>query len=435
MRNFLIYSLLFISVSCFAQAVPTPGEKQDQAIAITNATIHIGNGTVLENSSILFENGTISAVGEQIDLPENCKQINATGKHVYPGLIAIDTIIGLSEIEALRQTRDFQEVGHFNPNVRSIIAYNTDSRVTPTIRSNGILIAQIAPQGGLVSGTSSVVNLDAWNWEDAVVSEDDGLFINWPKSLHNTGWWAEPGEMKKNKAYQTSIQQLNSFFDEAQAYFKKPSKQKNLRFEGMKGIFSGQKRLFIRVDAAKDMISAVSFAKKYGIQPVLLGASEAHFILDFLKEANVDIVLDSVHRLPSFQDESVNLPYQLPKILHDAGIPFAITYTDFWQVRNLPFLAGTAAAHGLDKEAALQSITLQAAKILNLDQKVGSLEIGKDATLIISEGDVLDMATSNIIDAYVSGRRMDIGNKQKDLYKKFGKKLGQEVDLPTLQEK
>lgn len=434
MKPFLIYFFLFTSTLCFSQAVPTPGHKQEQAIAILHATIHIGNGTVLENGTILFTNGTITAIGEQVLLPENCKQIDATGKHIYPGLIAIDTIIGLSEIEALRQTRDFKEVGHFNPNVRSIIAYNTDSRVTPTIRSNGILIAQIAPQGGLVSGTSSVVNLDAWNWEDAVVNEDDALFVNWPKSVQNTGWWAEPGELKKNKAYQTSIQQLTAFFNEAQSYFLEPSKQKNLRFEGMKGIFNGKKRLFIRVDAAKDMISAVSFAKQYGIKPVLLGASEAHIILDFLKNADVDIVLDSVHRLPSFQDESVNLPYQLPNILHNAGISFAMTYTDFWQVRNLPFLAGTAAAHGLDKELALQSITLQSAKILNIDQHLGSLEIGKDATLIISEGDVLDMATSNVIDAYIFGRRMNIGNKQKDLYKKFGTKLGQDIDLPTIQE-
>lgn len=429
MKQLLILFFIVITGAGFSQSVPTPGAPQSQPILLKNATIHVGNGKVIENGSILFSDGKIVKVGKNISA-NNALVKDATGKHIYPGLIAPNTIMGLSEIEALRQTKDFDEVGENNANIRSIIAYNTDSRVTPTVRSNGILLAQVAPKGGYISGTSSVVQLDAWNWEDAVVKLDDGLFLNWPRSTVYR--WSSQG-YGENKKYSGELNAIKTYFQEAKAYAVKNPTKKNLRFEGMEGIFNGKKKLFIRVNAAKDIISSVNFAKQLGIKPVIVGGSESYLITDFLKENNISVILGGTHSLPRHDDEAVDLPYRLPSILQEAGINYCLSYLNFWEVRNLPFQAGTAVAYGLTKEQALSSITLNTAKILGIDDKVGSLEVGKQATLIVTEGDVLDMATSNVIDAYIDGRQMDIGNKQKDLYKKFGKKLGQPVKLPNAQ--
>jgi len=431
MKNFL-YLILFISTIIIgkSQSVPVPGEAQSQPIALTNATIHIGNGSVLENASILFENGKIANIGSSITMPNQVKQYDCSGKHIYPGLIAMDTRIGINEVEALRQTRDFREVGRLNPNVRTIIAYNTDSWVTPTVRTNGILIAQVAPEGGSISGTSSVVQLDAWNWEDASYLTDDALYLNWPTSFRFNGWWAEPGDVQKVDNYTKQLTELKTYFDQAKSYFDQKSGAPNLRFEGMKGLFDGSKQLFIRADEAREIISGVRFAQDYGITPVIVGGRESVAVADFLVENDVPVVLGALHRTPDFQDEGLFNPFEIPKQLSDAGVRFALTYADYWQVRNLPFQAGQAVAFGLDHEDALSSITLEAAKILGIDEKTGSLEVGKDANIVVSEGDLLDMMTNKVTMAYIQGRSVDLGNKQKDLYIKFSDKLGHDYDKP-----
>lgn len=413
-----------------SQTVPVPGKAQSQPLSLTNATIHIGNGTIIENGTVIFENGKITSVGTNIALPANGEQYDCSGKHIYPGLIAMDTRIGINEVEALRQTRDFREVGRLNPNVRTIIAYNTDSWVTPTVRSNGILIAQVAPEGGSISGTSSIVQLDAWNWEDASYHTDDALYLNWPTAFRFTGWWAEPGGVEKVDNYTKQLNELKAYFDQAQSYYQSTPDQENLRFEGMKGLFDGSKKLFIRADEAREIISAVGFAQDYGITPVIKGGREAPVVADFLVENNVPVVLDALHRTPDFQDEGVFNPFEIPKQLSDAGVTFALTYADYWQVRNLPFQAGQAVGFGLDHEDALTSITLDAAKILGIEDKTGSLEVGKDANIVVSDGDLLDMMSNNVIMAFIQGRNVDLGNKQKDLYIKFSDKFGHDYPKP-----
>ena len=429
--NFLFLMLIIFSVSVQAQNVPSPGKQQSKPIVLTNATIHYGTGEVVENGELLFIDGKIVAIGNTVNRPENAEVTDYTGKHIYPGIIAANTILGLSEIGALRQTRDYNEVGNLNPNVRSIIAYNTDSRVTPTVRSNGILLAQIAPRGGRISGTSSVVQLDAWNWEDAAVHTDGGLYLNWPRSMRYSGWWAQPGGWEKSKNYDDQVEEIETYFAQAQAYSKRNTKTENLRFEGMKGLFSGDKKLYIRVNRAKDIIAAVTFGKQFNITPVIVGGAESYLITDFLREKQVAVILDAVHRTPTTADTDVNLPFKIPSVLHDAGIHFCLSYADYWQVRNLPFQAGTAAAHGLGKEEALRSITLSAAEILGIDEHFGSLETGKSATFIVTEGDLFEMQNGNVIDAYIQGRQVNLGNKQKDLYKKFSNKYNQETVLPA----
>ncbi|MFT6850090.1 MAG: imidazolonepropionase-like amidohydrolase [Sphingobacteriales bacterium] len=421
--KFLATTLLSTIIGTAAMAQQVPAKPQQKPIAITGATAHVGNGEVIENAVITFENGKITNIleGSTIRLdPANTDIINATGKHVYPGLIAPNTNLGLAEVEALKQTRDFNELGSMNPNVRALIAYNTDSKVTPTVRSNGVLIAQVTPRGGRISGMSSIMNLDGWNWEDAALLPDDGIYLNWPRMFTYSGWWAAPGGVKKSENYDKQVDEIKDFFLEAKAYAERKSPNPvNLKMESMRLLFSKNRTLFIRADYVKEIMAAVQFADEMGVKMVIAGGEDAHLATDLLKSKNIAVILTPLHSLPNNDDDDVALPYKRAKLLQDAGVLFCLSVGDFWQQRNLPFQAGTAVAYGLTKEQALQAITLNTAKILSIDGSVGSLKVGKEATLIISEGDILDMRTSNVTHAFISGRQIDLNNKQKDLYNKF----------------
>lgn len=423
MKKIILYILLVVPFLMNAQNTPAP--KQSESILIIGATAHLGTGEAIENSAIGFENGKITFVGtaDKADKTAFATIINATGKDVYPGFIAPNNQLGLVEIEAVRATRDDREVGFFNPNIRSIIAYNTDSKVTPTIRSNGVLLSQITPQGGRISGQSSVVQLDAWNWEDATVNTDEGIWMSWPRYYTWTGWWAEPGEIKMNDDYNEQVQAIKDYFKEAKAYANaQPSDEKNLKFEAMKGLFldgEKSKTLYVRVDFSKAMMEVVNFAKAEDIEVVLVGANDAWMITDFLKENDISLIISQTHRLPSREDEDVDMPFKTPKILSDAGINFALSINDMWQQRNLPFQAGHAVGYGLDYEKAVQAVTLNPAEIMGIEDTYGSLEAGKSATLFISKGDVLDMRTCEVEQAFIDGREIDLNNKHKALYEKF----------------
>lgn len=394
------------------------------------ATAHLGNGQVIENSAIGFENGKLTLVADattiRIDRTKYGKIYDAAGKHVYPGFIAPNTRLGLVEIDAARPTQDFSETGALNPNVRSIIAYNTDSEVTPTVRSNGVLLAQVSPTGGTVSGTSSIVQLDAWNWEDASYRADDGIHLNWPALRSWSGWQTGSPEMRRNEQYDKDVLALRQFFDEARAYAQAPVvAAKNPRFEAMRGLWDKKQSLFVHTDNAKTIQEAVLFAESYGLHTVLVGASDAWLVADFLKAREVPVILGRTQRLPSREDEDVDQPFKTPALLHEKGVLFAFSMDGAWQQRNLAFQAGQAAGYGLPKEAALSALTLHTAKILQIDKTCGSLETGKDATLFISEGDALDMRTCKVTAAFIQGREINLDNKQKRLQRRFEEKYRQ----------
>lgn len=429
--NKYIYTLLFTVISTaysFGQANISPAAKQSKTIAITGATIHVGNGSVIENGTIVFSNGKILSVLANGQAPQNdALVIKANGKHVYPGFIAPTTNLGLTEFEAVKATLDFSEIGTFNPHIRSLIAYNTDSKVPPTLRSNGILMAQITPEGGTISGSSSVVQLDAWNWEDASIKTDDAMHVNWPVTPRSRGFGNRPVISPEVLAErkQRAIDELDQFFAEAQGYaaLAKPAVI-NTRFAAMKHLFDGTQQLFITADAQKDIVAAVNFAKKFRIKPVIVGGDEAYLVTDFLKENNIPVVVKQPHALPNSTDDDVNMPYKNASVLANAGITVVISIEGYWQQRNLPFMAGTVAAWGLDKEKALTAITLNTAKVLGIDKTAGSLETGKDATLFISTGDALDMKTNHVEKAFIQGRDINLDNLHKQLDKKFSEKYG-----------
>jgi imidazolonepropionase-like amidohydrolase len=421
----LVFFVVCNHLSMAQQDVPTPAPKQSEKICLKGATVHVGNGSVIENAYVIFENGKISEVFTASNLKTDVtlgKVIDVTGKHIYPGVISLNSILGLIEIEAVRATNDVAEVGNSNADSRAIISYNTDSRVTPTVRSNGVLYSQIVPQGGKVSGISAVVQLDAWNWEDAAVKAEDGVFISWPGMYRMKFGEVEREGYELNKEYDKNVQDLKDYFTEAKAYANGPHDKTNLRFEAMKKLFTEKQNLYVRVSYVKEMTQVISFAEELGLNVVLVGAADSYMIADILAAKKIPVILQKTHELPSYDDEDIQQPYKTPAILQKAGVLFALSIGGFWQERNLMFEAGTACAYGLSKEQALAAITSNSAKILKLDGRIGTVEKGKDASFVISDGDLLDMRTSNISLAFIDGRQIDLDNKQKELYKKFSQK-------------
>lgn len=429
----LVYTLLICC--CLLPAylhaqVPAPAGPQEKPVAILNATAHLGNGEVIPNAIITFSNGKLDIVGDattvRVDLSDY-EVVNASGKHVYPGLILPCTDLGLQEVAAVRATVDNDETGPVNPNVRAIVAYNTDSDVTPTNRYNGILMAQVTPQGGVVSGTSAVVQLDAWNWEDAAYKADDAIHMNWPLRNLPPRWWMGETEMRPNEEYDNQIRTITSLMADAKAYAAGNPAKVNLKLEAMRGLFDGSQQLFIHTSKARSMMESVQKVKSFGVQKVVLaGARDAHLIVDFLKEHDIPVVLANVHRMADRNQDAYNLPYVQPSVLHKAGVTVTLMYDNYSNSRNLPFFAGTAAGNGLSKEEALQLITLNAARVLGIDAQCGSLEAGKDATLVISAGDILDMSGNHIEHAFIQGRHVTTEGKQQYLYNKWKTKYGQD---------
>lgn len=422
-KNIIVYFFL-LNVACiFAQ---TPQQENTKNILLINGVAHLGNGKVISNSAIGISKSKLTLVADatkiRIDRTAFDTIINIEGKHVYPGFISPNSTLGLVEIGAVRATRDYNEIGQLNPHVRSIIAYNTESKITATIRTNGVLLGQITPRGGLISGTSSVVEFEGWNWEDAVYKLDDGIHLNWPRMIN-------PWTGKENKNYTKSVDVLDDFFINAKSYSnvkKDDYQEKNIRFEASRGLFNATKSLYIHVDYVKEITEAVNFVKKHELKNVVfVGAHDAWLVPELLKENNIAIMLKRIHSLPAREDEDVDLPYKLPKLLYDAGLLVCLENSGDMEAmgtRNLPFYAGTASTYGLDKEIALMMITLNTAKILRIDKTLGSIEPEKDATIIVSTGDALDMKTNNIEMAFVRGKQIDLTNHQKELYKKYTEK-------------
>ncbi|CAG5085964.1 amidohydrolase family protein [Parvicella tangerina] len=420
--------IALIFAAAIGTAQPTPAPANNQKILILNGTCHVGTGKVIKKSAIGIDGDEIvmvkDALALTIDTTGYDEIIDATGHHVYPGFIAANSTLGLADIDAVRANRDYREVGTYNPHVRSIIAYNTDSDITPTVRTNGILMGQITPRGGRISGSSSIVQFDAWNWEDAVIKMDDGIHLNWPRAIQQTGWWAEPGPAKKSEKYEEQVKEVEQFFKEAKAYAEaKDHGEIDLRMKAMEGLFDGSKTLFIHASLYREINDLLNLKKKFDLEKVVIvGGYDAHLHAKRISSENVSVVLQRVHSLPERSQEDIYLPYKMAAILHDANVKFCLEGAgdmERMNTRNLPFYAGTAVAHGLPYEDAVRSITLSVAEILGLDKDYGSIEKGKKATLFISKGDALDITSNDVSYAFIDGRKIDLNNHQKENYEKY----------------
>jgi len=374
------------------------------------ADIYTATGAVFPNGALGIKNGKIIYVGAKQGANTNEEVVDVSGKKIYPGLIALNTNLGLTEIEAVRSTHDFKEVGANNAHLRSVIAFNTDSRVMKTVLANGILMAQVCPQGGLISGQSSVMKLQARNWEEAIYLADNVIHIRWANY---------DGNKKQTKKAAQQTQQLINWLQQAKSYGYKSTKEKNLRYEVLKEAINGNKKVFVHANGAQTIINAIHTLKQFIITPTIVGGKESGTITALLKKHTVSVVISRTQSLPNNRDDSYQNPYALPYKLWKDSVKFAISDINFWEQRNLPFQAGQAAAFGLPYQEALKAITLYPAQLLGIDKTTGSLVVGKDATFIISKGDVLDMRSSIIEQAYIQGKQVNLTNPQKELYKKF----------------
>lgn len=435
MKKLILFVALVTTLfNCYSQETVLPAKEQKGVMYITNATIHVGNGKVIENGTIKIKDGKIEEVGTNITVPAgDANVVDAKGKQVYPGLVLPTSTLGLVEINAVRATQDSREIGEMNPNVRALVAYNTDSKVINTLRSNGILLANVVPQGSFVAGSSSVVQLDAWNWEDAAYKTDAGIHVYFPTLMPRPafgrfggGGGAGPQAPQPDPVKEglEKIEGLKTFFKEAKAYHADANHEEtNLKFEAVKGLFNKTQKLYIHASTSKQILVALDFVKEFGLDMVIVGGSESYQLADLLKKHNVSVILQQPHSLPTAEDDDVDQPYKTAAALQKAGVLFAISDDDAQtRGRNLPFNAGTAAAYGLTKEEALAAVSLNAAKIMGVADKTGSIEVGKDANIIVSDGDILDMRTSNVTAAFIQGRKIDLTDKHKLLNDRFEQK-------------
>jgi imidazolonepropionase-like amidohydrolase len=424
-----IVALLLICVSSLILALPpTPAPVQTEAVVYHNATIHLGNGEVLKEATIAFDKGKITRIGH-FRMAWQASDIDLKGKHIYPGFILPITGLGLTEVGAIKATIDVRETGQNNANVRSIVAYNTDSEITPTLKFNGVLLAQPTPQGGLISGLSSVVQLDAWNWQDAAVLIDEGLHVNWPQAMQAKFDFATfTVKMQKNKNYLKQLTEIKSLFENAKAGIKDKDTLNNLKLQAAAAVFTGTRKVYIHSNDAKSIISAVNYFQKIGVKHLVLVTGQGvEPIIGFIKQNEIPVIVTSSHTLPEREDGSVDEGYSIAVKLTKAGVLTALSYPNnmgAMGARNLAFVAGSMAAYGLNKEQALQLITGNTAQILGIDKDYGTLEVGKSATFIITEGDALDMR-GNVLDAaYIDGRKLNLDGRQQRLNKRYLEKYG-----------
>jgi imidazolonepropionase-like amidohydrolase len=431
----LCLNIFFFSLAApvFAQQpVPAPSEKK--SMLLTGATIHTATGKVIENGAVGIKDGKINLVSDAVSAQSNSNNydtvINCSGKQIYPGFIDPNCSLGLVEVSAVRATNDVADIGALNPELRTLTTYNTDSKITPTVRINGVLTAQIAPQGGLISGTSSIMSLDGWNWEDACYKADDGVHLNWPEMYSRN--YLNPdqiGGFVPNKNYDKQVQIIQKFLADALAYFKqKTHTETDIKLEAMKGVFDGSKTLFIHANFAKEILTSITAAKAYSIPKiVLVDGRDSWIVTDFLKQNNIPVILTRIHSQPAITDDDVDHPYKTPYLLQKAGILFCLENDGDQEEnasRNLPFMAGTAIAFGLTLEQGLDAITSNTAKILGIDNTTGTIEVGKDATLFVSDGDALDMRTNNVTLAFIKGKKIQLTSIQTALYHEYMQKYG-----------
>lgn len=404
-----------------------PGEAQQQPILLQGGTLNTVTHGVQENTDLLFENGKITAIGANLAAPENARVIDISGKQVYPGLVALDTTLGLIEIEAVRATNDMREVGDITPEVSGHTAYNPDSEVIPTVRYNGITHAEIVPQRNLIAGRSSLLQTDGWTFEDAAEALNVGVHVNWPRAGLNTSWWERRSPEEQRKENAEARKKLEAAFVAAKAYF--DAKQANklngtdVRWEAMTGLFDGTAKLFVHAHDKRQLEQAIEFSTEWGFDLVLVGARDAWRIADKLAAEEVTVVYGEPYGLPTRHDEGYDQAYATPAALAAAGVDFAIAYsTGYWDIRNLAFAAGNAVSYGLDKQQALAAITLKPAEVMGVADKIGSLEVGKNASLFISTGDVMDHIGQQVELMFIDGAEVDLNNRHNQLYQKYRQK-------------
>lgn len=434
MKTILTLSTWAWFATCLIASDQIPGAPQKRPIIIRNAIVHTVSGETIQNGCVLFKDGKITEIGINLPFPGDAEAIDAKGQHVYPGLMDSYSSIGLVEIDSIRASIDATEIGGLNPNVRAAVAFNPDSEAIPVARANGVLVAVTVPNGGLISGRAAVMVLDGWTWESMTLLPDAAMAASWPRfSASQRGRRGGGGDGDAAAASENDrLGPFHTLMREVKAYSmarsKAPDEQPiDLRLDAMLPVVDGKMPMFIQANSSKQIQTAIAFAKQYGVKLILMGGSDAMQCANLIKEAKVPIVISGVYRLPSRHDDAYDSAYTLPAQLQEAGILFSIASDGRFGasgLRNLPYHAATAAAYGLTEDQALRSITLSPAEIFGVADRVGSLTVGKDATLIVTDGNILETPTQ-VVRAYIQGRQVDLTSKHTQLNEKYKAKYKQ----------
>ena len=428
--------LLIILFSILISSDQIPSDNQDHPILIKNGTIYTVSDGIKNNTDILFKNGKIIKIGKNLSYSEDTEIIDANGKYIFPGLISASTVLGLQEIGAVRATRDYSEVGEFNPNVRANVSYNPDSELIPVSRSNGVLLALSVPRSGLISGQSSLMMLDGWTWEDATLKHPVGLHLFWPSMGVPKTLKKDHKSKQKEDNRLKSIQKIDNIIDESRAYLKlklnkSPSFKHNLKLEGMLPVINNNIPIFIHANEVRQIEAAVYWSLRQGFKMVLVGGKDSWMVTQLLKENNIPVIYTQTHSTPRRRFENFDQTFTTPLQLFNAGVKFCISNSESSfqtpHIRNLPYHAAKAGSYGLPWDEALRSITLSTAEILGVNDRLGSIEVGKDATLFIADEDILDVRAQVEI-AFISGKKIDMSDRHKDLFDKYKEKYYQ-LDL------
>ena len=441
MRNLLIICVAVVAGSWGANkavaAPEVPGPPQRHPIALVGGTVHPVSGPAIENATLVFSDGKISEIGRDIAIPADAERVDLAGKHAYPGMIDANTQLGLVEVPSVRGSRDQAETGEINPNVKAQVAFNPDSELIPVSRSGGVLAALTVPSGGLITGLSAVMQLDGWTWEDMCLRPDVALHINWPRMAPLEAWWIEQIGSAQLQDRDKSLKAIRRAFADARAYQVAkqahaagtgPAPESDVRWEAMIPVLEGKIPAFIDAEDIQQIQTALAFAEQERIRPVIVGGYDAPECIELLKKHNVAVIVGGVHRLPRRRADAYDAPFTVPARLQAAGVPFCIAGVIGGasgslpsNLRNLPYHAGTAIAYGLPADEALKAVTLYPAQILGVADRVGSLEPGKDATIIVTTGDPLEIPTQ-VTAAYIQGRSVQLTDRHKRLWEKYKEK-------------
>lgn len=409
--------------STTVQAVnPVPAPAQRAPILLKNATVHsvVAAPTIQD---VLLVDGKIAAIGTELTAPAGTDVKDLTGKHLYPGLIALINQLGLIEVEAVRATRDDREVTATNPDLQVQVAFNADSVVIPTIRSNGFSHSLIYPSGSVITGRSALMQLDGWNWQDALVQADVGLHVSWPRMSLQTGWWVRDSAEQQQKRQREQLAQLQNFFQQAHAYYLAEqaglNRGKDSRWHAMLAFFNGELPLFVHADDPRQIRQAMLLAQQYQVKLVIVGGRDSWRMAEELAANNVAVIYTAPYGLPTRTDEAYDQAFSAPGILQQAGVRLALSLDGFWDTRNLVFAAGHVTRYGLTPDAALRALTLDAAVIAGVADRLGSIEVGKSASLVVSDGDIFDYRGHKVEQLLIDGRNVDLDNKHKQLHRRY----------------
>jgi imidazolonepropionase-like amidohydrolase len=410
----------------------------DNSFFLKGATIHTMAGKDIDNGSILVRNGKIVGVGQNLTAPKDVKVVDGKGMQVYPGIIDSGSTVGIQEISAVTESNDISEIGRFDPQIRAFIAVNPDSEHIPVVRANGITAVLAIPGGGgrrgggggqLIGGNASLIRLDGWTTEDLDIKGAAAMHLTIPTISGGGGRGGDFGGFMRvsyetqRQQYEKDMKDLNEFFEEAHRYAQAkatngPGFRTDLKMEAMLPVIEGKEPVMVTAIREKAIKDAIAFADKQKIKIVLCQAAEAYKAIPEIKAHDIPVILPPTLALPDGEDEPYDQPPTTPALLYKAGIKFAFASYSVEFSRNLPYQAGTAVAYGLPADEAMKAITVNAAQIWGVASQMGTIEEGKSADFMLTDGDPLKTQTQ-VKQLFISGKNVNLDNKHKRLYEKY----------------